>query len=102
MVLRARADQCAETGRPKEAIEAYSRILTMLDGSASFRPKSDLRHANELSRVLTSLAVQYRAVGETSKGGQLEERRHQLWRNHDRRVPNNAFIRRRLAATEKP
>lgn len=102
MASRARALHFAETGRRVEAIEAYGRIVKALDGSPSFHPESDLRQANELSRALTSLAALHRSAGDASKAVGLEARRTALWQGHDRRVPGNPFVRRRLAVTEKP
>lgn len=102
LVLTARARHFGQTGRRQEAIGAYSRILAFLDASGSFRPALDPRHANELSRTLTSLAALHREAGEGPKAAQLEARRLELWRAHHRRLPGNPFVRRRLAAAEKP
>lgn len=96
--LRALADHFAETGQTAKAIARYEELLDMVNAGKP-RPDSDLRHANGLSRIYASLASLYR---ETSVGNaharDLERRRLDLWRNWDRKLPGNSFVKGQLAA----
>ena len=99
-VLIELADHHAATGERRQAIALYERILTNLDRTAGFRPDTDLRHANSLSRLLDALARQNRAVGRSGEAGEFDVRRLRLWESHDRLRPGNLFIQRRLSAAQ--
>jgi tetratricopeptide (TPR) repeat protein len=83
---RARADHLAETGRAAEARATYEELYRLvLAGKPA--PESDLRHANGLSRLYVALAQRPKALA--------------LWRHWDRKLPNNQFVLRQLAAVQK-
>lgn len=96
--LRALADHYAGTGQTSKAIAMYEELLDKVNAGKP-RPEADLRHANGLSRIYASLASLYR---ETPVGNaharDLERRRLDLWRNWDRKLPGNSFVKGQLAA----
>jgi hypothetical protein len=64
-------------------------------------PLTDLRDAAKLSRLYEASAGLYRRAGQTVRAESMETRRLELWRHWDRKLPNNAFVRRQLAATAR-
>lgn len=96
-VVRALADHHAETGQPQRAVQVYEALLDRIMAS---KPDlgSNLSHAAKLSRVYEALAELHRRTGRQGKFSRVAALRLGLWRQWDRRLPNNAFVRRQLAA----
>lgn len=93
---RARADHLAETGRVAEAAATYEELLRLVQ-AATPRPELDLRHANAMSRLYLDLARLQRPA----EAAELRARAVALWRHWDRKLPNNQFVLRQLAAAQK-
>ena len=95
--LRALADHYADTGQTAAAITTYEELLEKVRAS---RPQleADLRHANHISRIYRDLGSLHRRAGHATQAGTLDQQRLELWRYWDRKLPNNPFVRRQLAA----
>ncbi|HEV3201527.1 MAG TPA: protein kinase, partial [Bryobacteraceae bacterium] len=94
---RALADHYAETGQTNEALEAYQELRRKIMASTP-DPQNDLLNAAHISRLDASLAALLRRVGRTSEAVTLEESRLELWRHWNRKLPNNPFVLRQIAA----
>ena len=94
--VRALADHYAETGQPNKAIELYQELRRKIIASNP-DPQSDLLNATLISRLDASLAELLRRVGRTDDAITLEANRLELWRQWDRKLPNNSFVQRQLA-----
>ena len=72
----------------------------MLDKITASKPNphTDLRHANNLSRLYQALAGLRRRTGRLEQAGALDTLRVELWRHWDRKLSNNPFVLRQLAA----
>ena len=90
-VLRAEADDYAETGQTAKALEAYQQLLNKLM-SWNPDPQNDLRDATCLSRTWTSLADLLRRTGRKDKALQLEAQRGELWKHWQDKLPNARFL----------
>src|SRR5215472_7595205 len=95
--LRAQADYEADLGEPRRALELYEELL---DKVMAAKPDAlnDLRDAPKLSQIYEALAQLYRRTGDVVKAETLEDRRRQLWQHWDRKLPNNPFVLRQIAA----
>jgi hypothetical protein len=62
------------------------------------RPFEDLRHANSLSRLYRDLGKIQLREGRTAAAQALFERRLELWRFWNRKLPDNVFVKHELAA----
>jgi hypothetical protein len=94
---RALADHYAETGEPNKAIEAY-RDLRARVMKSNPDPQNDLLHAAQISRLDSAVAALLRRVGRTDEASSLDQDRLELWRHWDRKLPNNPFVQRQIAA----
>jgi serine/threonine-protein kinase len=90
-VLRAEADDYAQTGQTAKALEAYQQLLNELM-SWNPDPQNDLRDATCLSRTWTSLADLLRRTGRKDKALQLEARRGELWKHWQDKLPNARLL----------
>ncbi|HXP85396.1 MAG TPA: serine/threonine-protein kinase [Bryobacteraceae bacterium] len=95
------ADYEAEEGDPHHAARLYEQLLGQVM-AAKPEPLTDLRDAPRMSGLYEALTVLYRRTGETAKAESTEAGRLELWRQWDRKLPNNAFIRRQLQAASRP
>ena len=94
-VLCAQADFEAQQGELSRAIGTYEQLLNNVT-QAQFRSMGDLRDAIRLSDLYAALGSLYRRADAGAKAGDLESRRLELWRNWDRKLPNNSFVQRQL------
>jgi hypothetical protein len=56
----------------------------------------------KLASLYQSLASLYRRTGDTAKAETMAAQRIDLWRQWDRKLPNNTFVRRQLQAWHSP
>jgi serine/threonine-protein kinase len=96
-ILRARADDFAETGDPHHAMEIYQELLTKITASKP-DPLNDLRDAAQISQFYAAFAGVYRQLHDSSNTQSMDAQRRELWRAWDRKLPGNAFVERQLAA----
>ncbi len=101
ITLRALADHDAETGQLDEAIRKYQELRS---GLLASNPdvRSDLLDAISLTTLDASLAVLLRRAGAVDQAAALEAGNREIWRGWDRRLSNNPFVLRKLAAVELP
>ncbi len=93
----ASADYEAQEGDPHHAVEIYEELLDKVM-AAKPEPLTDLRDVPRLSLLYESLDRLYRRIGDGAKAESMESRRLELWRHWDRKLPNNAFVRRQFEA----
>jgi hypothetical protein len=94
-VIRAEADDYAETGQLDKAIAAYTELLDKL---MAWKPdlQNDLRDATCISRTWTALANLLRRTGRTEEAARLEAQRTELWNHWNGKLPNAQFLLRQL------
>jgi len=90
-VIRAEADDYAETGQLDKAISAYTKLLDKLMAWKP-DPLNDLRDATCLSRTWTALANLLRRSGRKDEALQLEAQRTELWNHWNSKLPNAQFL----------
>jgi serine/threonine protein kinase len=95
--LRALADYEAGNGAFPRAIEIYQKLLDQIQ-TAKPAPQTRLADALGLSNIYRAEALLQRRVGHADLASALETRSRDLWQRWDRKLPNNAFIRRQLIA----
>jgi serine/threonine protein kinase len=102
VVLRARANYLGAIGEQTQSAGAYRELLAKVLASKP-APQTNLGDANELSALYDALVRACRTAGDRTEAETIEEKRLNLWKDWDRRLPNNPFVHRRLAAiTTKP
>jgi tetratricopeptide (TPR) repeat protein len=94
LVLSALADHEAETGQVERAIEIYHDLLDRLQAE----PDAGLNDAVVLSNFWRSLASLHRRAGHADTARALDAKRLDLWRRWNRKLPNNPFVLRQIAA----
>jgi len=99
--LRAQADDYAETGKAKEAIEGYQQLLDKLMAWKP-DPQNDLRDATCISRTWTALANLLRRTGRTEEAVRLEAQRTDLWNHWNGKLPNAPFLLRQSLSQIAP
>jgi len=97
IALSALADHEADTGNVGRAIEVYKELLDGI-GTSGAKPEVNLADATELSRIWGSIAVLYRRIGRPDLAEAWESRRLELWRRWNRKLANNPFVLRQIAA----
>ena len=97
VTLRALADYEADNGDIPAAKGVYEKLLGQIEAWKP-APETSLTDAVDMSRVCAALAALRRRSHETSLASALETQRLELWRHWDRKLPNNAFVRRQLEA----
>ena len=97
--LRAFADDDAETGPLDRAIQTYRELRRGLLASNP-DPPNDLVNAVSLTRLDASLAALLRRAGAVDEAAALEAGNREIWRQWNRRLPENPFVLRELARAE--
>jgi tetratricopeptide (TPR) repeat protein len=90
-VLRAWADDYAETGQTAKAVEMYQQLLDKLMAWKP-DPQNDLRDAVCLSRTWSALAGLLRRSGREDEALQLEAQREKLLSHWQDKLPNARFL----------
>jgi tRNA A-37 threonylcarbamoyl transferase component Bud32/tetratricopeptide (TPR) repeat protein len=95
-VIRALAEHYAGTARLQKAADTYRELL---DGimATNPEPENDLRNAKYISDDEVRFADILRRLGRAQEASDLEARRQGLWRQWERKLPNNPFVLRQLA-----
>lgn len=90
-VMRAAADEYAETGQTAEALAAYRELLNKLQ---AWKPdlQNDLRDATCIARTWIALAALLRLSGDAAEAGRLEAQRTDLWNHWNGKLPNAQFL----------
>jgi serine/threonine-protein kinase len=99
--VRALADDEADSGRPRRALEIYEELLRKVSASKP-QPEASLADAVALSRVYTAIAALNRRAGNGHEAATFDSRRLHLWRAWDAKLPNNSFVRHELQGTDRP
>jgi tetratricopeptide (TPR) repeat protein len=99
-VLCALADQEAEVGDSRRAIDTYEQLLEKVlpDRAPTIL---DFEDAPRLSRLYDALSRLYRRAGEPAKADSMRSRRVELWQQWERKFPNNAFVHRQIEASTR-
>jgi serine/threonine protein kinase len=86
-VMRAAADDYADTGQIPKAVAAYQELLDKL---MAWDPdlQNDLRDATCVSRTWTALANLQRRTGRNDEADRLEAQRADLWSHWNAKLPN--------------
>jgi tRNA A-37 threonylcarbamoyl transferase component Bud32/tetratricopeptide (TPR) repeat protein len=95
--LRALADYEADTGRLQDGIEQYGELIEKIMASKP-SPETDLRDANSISVIQAALSNLEKKSGDNAAAAALDRSRRELWQHWDKKLPNNSFVRRQLAA----
>jgi tetratricopeptide (TPR) repeat protein/predicted Ser/Thr protein kinase len=90
-VLRAQADDYAQTGETNKAIQAYQQLLHKLM-AWKLDPQRDLRDAVCILRTWTALANLLRRTGRNDEATRLEAQRSDLRKHWTGRLPNAEFL----------
>ena len=96
VALRARADYESQVGDRHRAVAIYEQLLAAMMASKP-DPFGDLMDANKLSMMYYYMAGVYRRAGDPTKATLMDERRTELWRRWDGKLPHNSFVQRQLA-----
>ena len=93
--LRALADYEAGNGSLSRAIEIYQQLLDQIQ-AAKPNPETSLADDLGMSNIYRAGAQLQRRAGHADLASALETRGRDLWKQWDRKLPNNAFVRRQL------
>jgi serine/threonine protein kinase len=94
-VMRARADFESQAGDRKAAVAIYERLFAAIQAS-KLDTAADLEDAAHISNLYISMAEAYTRAGEAAKAAELDQRRLELWRQWDLKLPHNGFVQRQL------
>jgi tetratricopeptide (TPR) repeat protein len=95
--LRALADYYADTGRLQDAIDTYRDLLEKILASKP-APDTDFRDANSVSVIEAALTSLERKAGHVEAAAALDRGRRERWQRWDKKLPDNSFVERQLAA----
>jgi tetratricopeptide (TPR) repeat protein/predicted Ser/Thr protein kinase len=101
LTVQASADLEAGLGNLARALEIARKLVEDVLASKP-NPEQNLTDASRLSRLYKAVADLSRRAGHPDRAFELEARRLQLWQHWDRKLPNNAFVLRQIAATPTP
>ncbi len=96
VALRAQADYESAVGDRSRAVEIYEQLFAAMMASKP-DPLGDLLDASKVSMMYYYMAAAYRRAGDTGKGAEMDERRRDLWRRWDGKLPHNAYVQRQLS-----
>ncbi len=96
--VRALADFEADNGDVPHAIETYDKLLEQIR-AGKLAPDVLLEDALDLSNIYLALSDLHRRAGEAAAASDVEAHRLELWRQWERKLPENPFVLRQIAAT---
>ncbi len=96
--LAAQADYEADTGNVPHALEIYQELLHRTAGSKP-GPEISLEDAVDRSGIYAGMATVHRQAGHAEAASALDERRLELWRRWEKKLPGNAYVARQMALT---
>ncbi len=96
--MRASADDEEASGHAEKARAILLDLQTQLLAHGP-TPETDLRHANDLSRLHDSLIGVDAKLGKYDEAQAIQAERTKLWKLWDRKLPDNAFVRRQIEKT---
>jgi tetratricopeptide (TPR) repeat protein len=102
--LKNRAD-VGGIGRLEAGLGNIARAIeiarTLLESVRASKPNLEqiLTDASRLSRLYIAVADLERRASHVDRAIELDERRLRLWQHWDRKLPNNPFVLRQIAAT---
>jgi len=99
-VIGALADEEAEDGNPRRALEIYEELLGKLM-SAQLNPQESLPDAVVLSQMYAAIAELSRRTGAIDRASATNSLREELWGRWDAKLPDNPFIHRQIAVLGK-
>jgi serine/threonine protein kinase/tetratricopeptide (TPR) repeat protein len=100
-VLRASADDYAETDQIPRAIAAYQELLDkLMAGKPDLQ--NDLRDAVCISCTWTALGTLLRRAGRTADAARVEAQRTDLWNHWNGKLPNGQFLLRQSLSQIAP
>ena len=96
VAVLALADHFAETGRPERAAQTYEELRRKIIAS---KPdvENDLMNAAYFSVIDDSYAAVLRRVGRGADAEAIEKSRADLWKQWERKLPDNALVRRQAS-----
>jgi len=97
VVLRAWGAHLADTGQPQRAADVYQELLDKVIATNP-DPANDLRNATGISRIYEALASLHLQNGKPAESQAMSARRVELWRQWDRKLPQNPYVQRQLAS----
>jgi hypothetical protein len=98
--LRAQADFESQAGDRRAAVAIYERLFAAIMASDP-DTAGDLQDATQVSMIYTSMSGVYRRAGEAAKAAALDQRRMDLWRQWNLKLPRNEFVQRQLTMRSK-
>jgi hypothetical protein len=101
VAARAFADAKADEGDLRHATALYEQLLAQVMASKP-EPYADLRDTPRMSALYETLNLLYGRTGESAKAAAIKANRLDLWRQWDRKLSNNAFVRQQLTAASLP
>jgi tetratricopeptide (TPR) repeat protein len=96
-VLRAWGDHLGDTGEPGRAAQVYEDLIGKVMASRP-DPTNDLPHATSLSRLYERLGDLHRRNAHPELAQALAAKRREIWDAWARRLPQNPYIQKQLAA----
>jgi serine/threonine protein kinase len=93
------ANYQAVRGEVLLAIETYKKLLQRILASEP-KQETQLGDAVSISRLYSAMAALLVRAGQTGSALALQERRLELWRRWDARLPNSGFVRAQLNAVK--
>jgi tetratricopeptide (TPR) repeat protein len=95
VALRAQADYESRAGDRRRAVEIYEQLFQAMMATKP-QPLGDLIDATKVSMMYYYMAGVYRRAGEAGKAAGMDQRRLELWRKWDGKLPHNGFVQRQL------
>jgi hypothetical protein len=81
-------------------VAIYERLFAAIMASDP-DTAGDLQDATQVSMIYTSMSGVYRRAGEAAKAAALDQRRMDLWRQWNLKLPRNEFVQRQLTMRSK-
>jgi tetratricopeptide (TPR) repeat protein len=101
VVLSAWGAYLANTGQPQQAIAVYQELLDKVM-STHPDPANDLRNATGMSRIYEALSALHLRSGNATQARSMSAARLELWKNWNRKLPQNTYVQHQLEAAALP